>query len=70
MDVLAILSLVGKGLSVAETLYEAGKNALPAIKTVAKLVTGAQQGTVTSDELTETERALDAMIADFNEPLD
>ena len=69
MDVLAILSLVAKGLSVAETLYTAGSNALPAIKVVAGLVTGAQQGTVTADELTATEKALDAMIEDFNSPI-
>ncbi len=69
MDILAILGLVSKGLSVAETLWTAGKDVMPAIKVVTKLVTGAQEGTTTPEELDTTEKTLDAMIADFNEPI-
>lgn len=69
MDIMAILDLVSKGLSVADTLITAGQNAAPAIKAVTELVTGAQAGTVTDQQLTDTEAALDKMISDFNTPI-
>ncbi len=69
MDILAILDLVSKGLSVISTLETVGQSVLPAVKVVADLVTGAQAGTVTSQQLTDTEATLDSMIAAFNAPL-
>ena len=69
MDIVAILALVAKGLGVISTLVEVGANAVPAIKAVTDLVTGAQSGTVTDDQLTQTEAVLDALIADFNKPI-
>lgn len=66
MDIVAILALVQKGLSVAAAIYEAGKNAAPAIQAISNLVTGAQKGTVTDEEITSTEALLDQLIADFN----
>ena len=66
MDVMVILGLVQKGLSVAEAIYEAGKNAAPAIAAIKDLVTGAQEGTVSDEQLAQTEALLDQMLADFN----
>lgn len=66
MDIVAILALIGKGLTVAEALMSAGQQAEPAITALIKLVNGAQQGTVTDDDLTQTEALLDQLIADFN----
>lgn len=69
MDYLAILTLIQKGLTVAQAIYDAGKDAAPAIQAISALVTGAQNGTVTDDELTQTEALLDSMIQDFNAPV-
>lgn len=66
MDILAILALVQKGLTVAEAIYAAGKNAAPAIQALSALVTGAQKGDVSDDDLARTEALLDQMVADFN----
>jgi len=66
MDFMAILSLIGKGLTVAQALYEAGQTAEPAIKALLGVVTGAQQGEVTDDQLAEAEALLDKLIEDFN----
>lgn len=69
MDIVAILALIAKGVGVIDTLVTIGQNAEPAIKVVKDLITGAQAGTVTDSDLTATETALDAMIADFNAPM-
>jgi hypothetical protein len=70
MDIMLVLGLVMKGLSVVDTLITVGKNAAPAIKVVKDLVTGAQAGTLTDDDLTKTEAILDALIDDFNKPIE
>lgn len=67
MDVMAVLALIQKGLSVAEIIIEAGADAAPAIKALIALAAGAQAGTVTPEQVTETEALLDKLIADFNE---
>ncbi len=69
MDIAAILALTLKGISVIQTLVSVGQEIAPAVKVVTDLITGAQAGTVTSDQLLSTEDALDAMIEDFNEPM-
>jgi hypothetical protein len=69
MDIMAILNLVSTGLTVITTLESAGQAIAPAVKVVSDLVTGAQAGTVTAQQLTDTETALDSMIAGFNTPL-
>ena len=69
MDIAAILDLVVKGLGVVSTLITVGADAAPALKVVTDLVTGAQTGTVTDQQLADTEAALDKMIADFNTPI-
>lgn len=69
MDIAAIMDLVVKGLGVVSTLISVGANAAPAIKVLTELATGAQNGTVTPEQLADTEATLDAMIADFNKPI-
>jgi hypothetical protein len=69
MDAAAIFALIVKGLGVIEAVIAAGQSALPAIKVMIDLVTGAQNGTVTDQQLADTEAVLDQMIADFNLPL-
>lgn len=69
MDVVAVMALIKKGLGVAETLYETGKSAAPTIRVLTGIVTGAEHGTVTDDELTAAETLLDSQIDDFNTPI-
>jgi hypothetical protein len=69
MDIAAILDLVVKGLGVISTLIAVGSNAAPAIKVITDLVTGAKAGTVTDDQLAATEKVLDDMIDDFDQPI-
>jgi hypothetical protein len=69
MDIAAILDLIVKGLGVISTLVAVGENVAPAIKVMTDLVTGAQAGTVTDEQLAATEKVLDDMIADFNQPM-
>jgi hypothetical protein len=64
-----ILNLISTGLTVITALETAGQQIAPAVKVVTDLVTGAQAGTVTDQQLTDTETALDKMISDFNLPL-
>lgn len=66
MDVLAIMALVAKGISVISALIAAEQSAEPAIKAIADLVTGAQKGAVTQADLDKTEALLDSLIDDFN----
>jgi hypothetical protein len=70
MDIVAVLALIAKGVGIIETLVTIGEDAAPAIKVVKDLITGAQAGAVTDDELAATEKLLDSMINDFNQPLD
>jgi hypothetical protein len=69
MDVAAVLALILKGVSIIETLIAAGQSVAPAVKVITDLITGAQAGNVTDEQLAETETALDAMIDDFNQPM-
>jgi hypothetical protein len=69
MDVAAILELVVKGMGVVSTLIAVGRDAAPAIKVITDLVTGAQAGEVTDEQLAATEKTLDDMISDFNQPM-
>ncbi len=69
MDIAAILALTLKGIEVIKTLVAVGQDIAPAVKVVKDMITGAQAGTITDEQLLSTEDALDAMIADFNEPM-
>jgi hypothetical protein len=66
MDAAAIFALIEKGLTIIGALLAAGQSAAPAIKALMGIVSGAQTGTVTADDLAKTEALLDSMIADFN----
>lgn len=69
MDPVLIMDLVLKGLGVVSTLITVGANAMPAIKVISDLVTGAKEGTVTDEQLVQAEATLDALIDDFNKPM-
>lgn len=69
MDLAVILPIIEKGLTLIPILIQAGEDVAPAIKVLLDLITGAQAGTVTQDQLTAAETQLDALIADFNEPM-
>lgn len=69
MNIAAILALVAKGITVVETLVEAGQTAAPAFEALKNLLSSAQQGQVTDEQLAETEALLDSLIADFNTDL-
>ncbi len=69
MNIMAILALTLKGIEVIKTLVAVGQDIAPAVKVVTDMITGAQAGTVPDEQLLSTEDALDAMIADFNEPM-
>lgn len=69
MNPMLIMDLVLKGLGVVSTLITVGANAMPAIKVISDLVTGAKEGTVTDEQLAQTEATLDALIDDFNKPM-
>lgn len=66
MDIVAILALVAKGISVAEALYTAGQEAAPAFNALKDLITGAQKGDISDADLAKTETVLDNLIDDFN----
>lgn len=66
MDIIAILALVEKGITIAEALLSAGQSAVPAFDALKNLITGAKAGTVTQEQLDATETLLDQLIADFN----
>lgn len=70
MDPMTIFALIEKGITVAETLISVGESAAPALKVLFGLVTGAQAGTVTDEQLAADEATLDGLIADFNKPME
>jgi hypothetical protein len=61
-----IFDLIQKGLTVIGTVIEAGQSAAPALDALQKLVTGAKTGSVTSEQLAQTEAVLDTLIENFN----
>ncbi len=69
MDPLTIIALIGKGISVLDMAITAGKNAKPVIDTLKGLITGAEEGTVTDEQLARDEAFLDSQIEEFNKPL-
>lgn len=66
MDILAIVNLVSKGITVAEALIEAGHDAAPAFSAIKNIITETKTGSVTPKKLDETEALLDSMVDDFN----
>lgn len=66
----AIFATIEKGLSIVTALVAAEQKAEPAIKVIYDLAVNAQTGDVTDDQLEQAEASLDAMIDDFNTPID
>lgn len=66
MDIAAVILLIQKGVTIAEALIAAGESAAPAFSAIKNLLTGAQKGTVSEDDLDATEAQLDKLIDDFN----
>lgn len=69
MDILAIMSIVAKGIDLATKFIAIGKNAVPVLESVGGLIASTQAGTVTNEELAATETSLDAMLDEFNAPI-
>lgn len=69
MDMFVVLDLINRGITIAEALIKAGKDAGPAFERIKNVVTGARDGTVTDEELEELETLLDQLIEEFNVPL-
>lgn len=66
MDILAVLALITKGITIAQALLAAGQSAVPAFDALKNLISGAQSGSVTQAQLDQTEALLDQMVDDFN----
>lgn len=69
MNIMAILALISKGITVVEIGLQLGKEVAPAIDALKNLVTGAQQGDVSEENIAATEELLDKLMADFNAEL-
>lgn len=70
MNIAAILLLIQKGVTIAEALIAAGQTATPAFNVIKNLISGAQKGAVSDDDLDITEAQLDQLIEDFNLPIE
>lgn len=70
MDVGTVFALVERGLGIVSTLIEAGKDAKPAVEVLLGLTQAQQAGTLTEEQLIQFENHLDALVQDFNEPMD
>lgn len=70
MDITAVLALVQKAIQYIPLAIEAGQDIAAVINLLKTTVDGAQAGTLTPDQLAQQEAELDALIADFNTPID
>ena len=70
MDPMTVFAVLEKGITVVSMLIAAGQNAAPAIEVLKRLVTGAQEGTVTDEQLARDEAFLDEQIEEFNKPIE
>lgn len=70
MNANAIFGTIKKGLSIVTALVAAEQKAEPAIKIVYDLAANAEAGEVTDNQLEQAEASLDAMIDDFNSPME
>lgn len=66
MDLMTILALVTKGLTVAETLWENRDLAFQAITAVKNIVSKKE---ITAADIASTEAELDTLLTEFNAPL-
>ena len=73
MDYIAILAAVQKAITILSALFAAGQAAAPAVKViidhVTALLNGAQQGTVTQQQIDDMHALLDQQMAQFNADL-
>lgn len=70
MNLSMIFETVQKGIQVISSLAAAKKQIEPAVKVIYDLVTKAKDGKVTDADLNAVEEQLDAMIEDFNTPME
>lgn len=70
VDVSSIFATIKKGLNIISALTAAEKKIEPAVKVIFDLVTNAQTGDVTDEQLEKAEATLDALIEDFNSPME
>jgi len=68
MDVMAILGLISQGLALLPTLVKAGVDISNEIQMLKGLSDGAQDGSVTDDQVQEVQDHLDKLMSDFNAP--
>lgn len=66
MDVASILALVAKGVTVITALVEAKQPIETAVQAVQNIIAKGRGGTVTDQDLDQTEAVLDAQIDEFN----
>lgn len=70
MNVSSIFATIQKGLSIVSALTAAKQKIEPAVKVIYDLATKGRHGTVTDDDIIRVEAQLDALIDDFNRPLE
>lgn len=70
MNIMAILALIAKGMTVIQALLQAKEVATPAIEAIVNIVKKGQSGNVTDAELDAVESLLDSLITDFNLEMD
>lgn len=70
VDSLTVIALIEKGLTVVSMLVDAGKAVKPAVDILLGLTKAQQEGGVSEADLVRFETELDALIEDFNEPLE
>lgn len=69
MNLHSIISVLAKGIDLAQKAIAVGKNAKPILDAVSDLAESAKAGKATPEILATTETSLDAMIDEFNEPI-
>jgi len=69
MDFSKILPVLLKGLGAAQVIANSGGSVGPAYRAIRVLLKKAEAGTVTDDDLAETESDLDTMMDRFNRPI-
>lgn len=70
MNFVRLFGLLEKGLTVIDALRQAGADIAPAFAAVKNIVSTAKTGSVTEADLDATEATLDALIAQFNLPME
>jgi hypothetical protein len=69
MDAAAILALIEKGLILIPILIQAGEEIAPLVQRLIDVARGAQDGSITDDQLNALEADIDRRLADFNQDM-